>query len=67
MLGCSPRTVARRACDHGIGQRFGPLHFFSPTDVERLRGLVRSGPGNPLFGAGQPKNYGRKKKSKARK
>jgi len=50
-LACAARTVARVAALHGIGimvtTRFRAL---TAADVERLRPLIRPGPGNPEFG-----------------
>lgn len=47
LLGCDRSTITRLAKRHGIGSRVGPLHFFTDADIERLRGLIQPGPGNP--------------------
>jgi excisionase family DNA binding protein len=47
ILGCDRSTITRLAKRHGIGSRIGPILYFSAEDIERLRPLIRSGPGNP--------------------
>ena len=54
LLGCTPPTVSRAAKKHGIGNVIGHVRALSAADVRRLRGLIRSGPGNPNF---TPGNY----------
>lgn len=49
-LGCSAYTVRRHCRRLGIGQHTsGPTSplILLPSDVERLRGVVQPGPGNP--------------------
>lgn len=48
-VGCSERTIQRRARDHGIGRRLGLIFMLSAADISALRAVVRSGPGNPNF------------------
>lgn len=49
-IGCNRYTITRHCQRHGIGDRVGRSIVLTPDDVERLRGLVRPGPGNPTFG-----------------
>lgn len=63
-LGCSRSTVARWCGIAGIGLRIGGTLALSPRDVQRLRGLVRPGPGNPTFGTAAAPKGGRPRKKR---
>jgi len=54
LLGCTPPTVSRTAKKHGVGHVIGKVRALTAADVDRLRKLIRSGPGNPSF---TPGNY----------
>lgn len=46
-LGCSTSTIRRHCASHGIGTRIGRDWLISGSDLDRLRSVVRPGPGNP--------------------
>ena len=51
ILGVTPQALSRVCAKHGIGTVVNPrLRLLSSADIETLRGLVRSKPGNPNFG-----------------
>lgn len=62
ILGTSPRTVRRWGLSSKIGRVIGIQRLFSESDIAKLRLLVRSGPGNPRMGKGQPEEYSEKNK-----
>ncbi|HEY2250917.1 MAG TPA: hypothetical protein VGH74_07635 [Planctomycetaceae bacterium] len=46
-IGCTPDTVSRVARANQIGEQVGTTWIFTPADADRLRGLIRPGPGRP--------------------
>lgn len=65
-IGCDPATIRRICVRDSIGTRIGGSRILDRADVDRLRGIIKSSPGNPNF---TPGNYFGKKnpKRKARK
>lgn len=65
ILNCHKSTVTRAAKRYQIGSRHGPLLAFTAEDIERLREVIRDGPGHPDFGREGAKG-GRAKAAKAK-
>lgn len=47
-IGCTPRTVRRRAGAENLGRILGGVLLFSPAEAKKLAGMINPGqPGNP--------------------
>ena len=59
-IGCSQRSVQRRAESEGIGKRVGKSFSFTPAQLKKLAKTIRRGPGNPNAGEAIGNNGGGK-------
>lgn len=66
-IGCDPATIRRRAKDSSIGRRHGRDWLFTAADLDRLRAVVRPGPGCPAFVPGNDGFAGRRKSKAGKK
>lgn len=48
-IGCDPATIRRICVRDSIGTRIGGSRILDRADVDRLRGIIKSSPGNPNF------------------
>jgi len=62
-IGCSIRSVQRRAESEGIGTTVGSRLVFNHTEAEQLKQTIRRGPGNPNAGEKIGNNGGGRKGS----
>lgn len=64
ILSCSPETVLRACKRHQIGQRETCGWILTADDIERLRPLIRSGPGNPRIAEESARGVAARKRKK---
>ena len=68
LLGVSTATISRACTKHGIGTLMNPrMRVLSPEEVEQLRGIVRTQPGNPQFGSKEMAAKGVKARARPKK
>lgn len=61
-IGCSRRTIQRRAADLSVGAIIGVSLVFTDAEVNQLAAVINPGqPGNPTFGSPSAPKRGKSK------